>query len=173
MVPLSRGLRLTTGLVTLLLRILQPLFNPKVNPQMHLNPEKTNRRARLETRRQATPDFWLNTSDFASSIRFHPTGNECAPTQIFQHEYYFRLTGNNIGDPDRLMVQAFTYSKNISLSPLESRRHEQERKREILHPSHLVSAGEPTNNFAFTSRYRVSENTQNRFPTGFNLAQIL
>jgi hypothetical protein len=87
-------------------------------------------------------------------------GDECAPTQIFQHEYYFRLTGNNIGDPDRLMVQAFTYSKNISLSSLESRRHEQERKREILHPSHLVSAGEPTNNFAFTSRYRVSENTQ-------------
>jgi hypothetical protein len=90
--------------------------------------------------------------------------NECAPTQIFQHEYYFRLTGNNIGDPDRLMVQAFTYSKNISLSPLESRRHEQERKREILHPSHLVSAGEPTNNFAFTSRYRVSENTQKGLP---------
>jgi hypothetical protein len=29
---------------------------------MHLNPEKANRRARLETRRQATPDFWLNTS---------------------------------------------------------------------------------------------------------------
>jgi hypothetical protein len=82
-----------------------------------------------------------------------------APTQIFQHEYYFRLTGNNIGDPDRLMVQAFTYSKNISLSSLESRRHEQEKEREILHPSHLVSAGEPTNNFAFTSRYRVSENT--------------
>jgi hypothetical protein len=30
MVPLSRGLRLTTGLVTLLLRILQPLLHPKV-----------------------------------------------------------------------------------------------------------------------------------------------
>jgi hypothetical protein len=98
-----------------------------------------------------------------SSSNMEPS-NECAPTQIFQHEYYFRLTGNNIGDPDRLMVQAFTYSKNISLSPLESRRHEQERKREILHPSHLVSAGEPTNNFAFTSRYRVSENTQKGLP---------
>ena len=30
MAPLSRGLRLTTGLVTLLLRTLQPLLHPKV-----------------------------------------------------------------------------------------------------------------------------------------------
>src|SRR5437764_3175926 len=30
MAPLSRGLRLTTGLITLLLRILQPLCHPKV-----------------------------------------------------------------------------------------------------------------------------------------------
>jgi hypothetical protein len=51
---------------------------------MHLNPEKANRRARLETRRQATPDFWLNTSDFASSIRLS-TSAPCA-TDVCQHD---------------------------------------------------------------------------------------
>jgi hypothetical protein len=51
-----------------------PHKSQRICPQMHLNPQTDTRRARLATQRMAPTGLRLNTSKFASSIRFHPTG---------------------------------------------------------------------------------------------------